>query len=1122
MVKRRAALLLGVFAFSAIHGSIMARTDGHGGRYTLSADAFWVETGWQHQERVLLAKQPGRAVSEIILPGGQYALWVRFQGQLQVTVGGQSWKLREDSMIRWQRVGQVAGGRLALAVSGSENTEFYELLFSSFPGYTPQFEETATQRADGLLLALDFAEVERRSCRDTAGGTTFRLTRSVKQESGPWGHALRITDAGMQIDPSPTFRSAAETLTAVAWVRPDAANGYQAVLFKGQRSEGSSAIHFHFGLCDGKPEFKYTDRSGVWAGLFRGPSYPVPAVPLGQWSHLAATFDKGMIRLYVNGQEVAARKSPVGRMIPNSHPVVVGQGQTSDGRSAFAFSGLIGGVKLYGRALAAAEIAADYDAGRVVHVGTASPASKPKPADVPSFAKRLKIVERYENSLPKDTIGSAKTTAAVRPHQGVPALWINDQPVAPIAMIPIEHFPRDVCRDFAAAGVHVYSHILWTWARVIPESKAQNLDDCTDWWLGRGKYAFERVDRQVQAIIEGDPQAYIFLRLKLEPPAWWVSENPDELSQYEDGRRAAQYSMASEKWEGTYERMLRDLIAHVEASSYAGHIIGYQPAGGEASEWYWYGHSKGLIDYSPAARQRFRKWLNERYAGDVAAMQKAWNDPQVTFATAQPPSEQARKATEHLLFRDVSKAGQVLDFQRFLTAITVHNITKSCRICKEATGGRKISGVFYGYSFHYAPTSRGPWNLGFLGLREVLDSPYVDFICSPTDYTYRRGGEPGNFVSVYTDSYQLHKKLYWDEVDTRTYHYRGRERYAASTLPETLAMHERALGYGLTKGTALWWFTLVGDHTFHEDAIMEDIARIQRASQASVAVDKSHVRDIAVLADEQSFLYMRMGAKPLMQPLTRDMHYQLATMGAPFDMYLLSDVANASMPDYKLYVFLNPFHLTDAMRSAIKAKVRRNNAVAVWFYAPGFVSEDGKLNPAAIGDLTGIAVRHAEEERGLHTAITNFDHSITAEVDRSNVLGRTEPLGPIFWVDDPQAVTLGRLAPDGKVGMAVREFSQWRSVYCASPVVSTSLLRGLARYAGVHIYSTTDDPFFANNNYAMIHTATAGMKEIRLPHPCDVSDALTGESLGRATATIRLDISEKTTRIFRLSPSTHP
>jgi len=1123
MLNKHTAIGLMLVVMAAGQARCPACAGQSAGPYRLAADAFRIESGWQRQASLLQAQGPSQACSETVLPEGQYAVWVRSRGEIQLTIGRQAWPVRGGEELAWHRAGQVSGGRLTLAVSAAGKAKFREVLFAARPEDAPRL--SSASRADGLLLALDFAPVGQQACGDRAGNGPLRTTRRAEFTAGPWGHALRCQRGALEIEDAPGMASAVEALTTIVWARPESTTGYQALLYKGHRSGGSMAIHFHFGLCDGKPEFKFADAGGTWSGLFRGNNYPLPAVPVGSWSHLAATFDKGLIRLYLDGREVASHKGRIASLLPNDHALYVGQGQDPQGQPGFIFAGLIDDARVYGRALPAAEIASLYEAGRAAHAGTVAPQAPPEALPTPSFAQKLKIVERYEQDIPRDTIGRGPTTAAVRPHEGLPSLWINERPVAPIAMVPIDHFPRDVCRDFAAAGVHVYSHILWTWARVVPESKARKLDECTDWWLGPGQYAFERVDRQVQAIIEADPQAYIFLRLKLDPPGWWVSANPDELSQHEDGRRGPQYSMASEKWEETYERMLRDLIGHVEASSYAGHIIGYQPAGGSASEWFWYGQDKGLIDYSPAARKRFREWLRARYQEDVAALKKAWNDPEVTFATAHPPNEEARRTSEHLMFREASQARRVSDFQQFLTDITVHNIQKSCRICKEETKRRKIAGVFYGYSFHFAASGTGSfsqWNLGFLGLKGVLDCPDVDFISSPTDYRHRRGGDPGNFVSAYTDSYQLHGKLYWDEVDTRTCYYRGPDSYAVRTLPETLAVHQRAAGYGLTKGTALWWFTLTGDQTFHDEAIMEDIARIQHASQASLAVDKSHVRQIAVLADEQSFLYMRMGVGALMQPLMREMHDHLATMGAPFDMYLLSDIANASLPDYKLYVVLNPFYLTDATRAAIKAKVRRNNAVAAWFYAPGFVAQDGTLNAQGIGDLTGIAVRESLEERPLHLAITDFDHPITAKLRRSNLLPQTGPVGPVFWVDDPQARTLGRLVPDGKTGLAVREFDTWRSVYSAVPTMSTSLLRGLARYAGAHVYSTSDDVFYANHHYAMIHTATAGAKQIDLPQARDVFDALSGDVIARNTAVIRLEMPEQTTRIFRLTSPTNP
>ena len=496
-----------------------------------------------------------------------------------------------------------------------------------------------------------------------------------------------------------------------------------------------------------------------------------------------------------------------------------------------------------------------------------------------------------------------------------------------MAMVPIGHFPREVCRDFAAAGVHLYSHIIWNNRATVPRSVLAGSRTDISWWHGPGQYDFSKIDAQFEAIIEADPQAYIFPRVKLNPPKWWLDTHPDERTQYEGGTRGSQYSMASEAWEATYERMLRDLIRHIEGSPYAGHIIGYQPAGGESSEWFWWGFRKGWIDYSPAARKRFRAWLGKRYHGDVSQLRKAWNDSSVTFETAEPPSGKLRETTEYLLFRDARTARPAIDFQRFLSNVTAENIVRSCRICKEETRGKKIAGVFYGYSIYSASTRLTLWNCGWLGLRQVLESPYVDFLCAPTDYSRRRGGDPGTFISAYSASYRLHQKLYWDEADFRTHLFQGKVSYATRSLNETLETLRRAFGYMLTKGTALWWFTLAGDDTFHQDEIMNDIARMKDRGDASMPCDKEPLREVAVLVDEESFYHMRAGASQLTRPLIVNMHQlALPTMGAPFDTYLLSDIANEKMPDYKLYLFLNSFAVSDTVREAIKKKVRRNGA----------------------------------------------------------------------------------------------------------------------------------------------------------------------------------------------------
>ena len=77
-------------------------------------------------------------------------------------------------------------------------------------------------------------------------------------------------------------------------------------------------------------------------------------LPVNQWSHLAATYDGTTLRLYVNGV-VAASTPFTGDMATSTDPLRIG------GNSVYGeyFVGVIDEVRIYYRALTAAEIGAD-------------------------------------------------------------------------------------------------------------------------------------------------------------------------------------------------------------------------------------------------------------------------------------------------------------------------------------------------------------------------------------------------------------------------------------------------------------------------------------------------------------------------------------------------------------------------------------------------------------------------------------------------------------------------------------------------------------------------------------------------------------------------------------------
>ena len=116
-------------------------------------------------------------------------------------------------------------------------------------------------------------------------------------------------------------------------------------------------------------------------------------------------------------------------------------------------------------------------------------------------------------------------------------------------------------------------------------------------------------------------------------------------------------------------------------------------------------------------------------------------------------------------------------------------------------------------------------------------------------------------------------------------------------------------------------------------------------------------------------------------------------------------------------------------------------------------------------------------------------------------------------MDDLDATVLGTTT--GQATLAVKDLGDWRSVYSMLPL-RRDLIRGLCRYAGVHVYSETDDPFSANAGYAMIHTATEGDKRITLPSAADVTELVTGREVGEGVSVIEEHLPAGATRIYRL------
>ncbi len=200
-----------------------------------------------------------------------------------------------------------------------------------------------------LVASYGFEEASGSAVGDSSGnGNAGTIAGAARTAAGRFGRAVGFDGVNDWITvPDSSTLDLYNGMTVEAWVKPDSSGGWETGVLK--ESTDDLVYALYTGATAGRPRGQIRTGSHSRA---TGPS----ALPAGQWSHLATTWDGTTVRLYVNGTQVASTAAS-GTLPPSASPLRIGGNDIWDEW----FDGTIDEVRVYSVARSSVQIAADMN-----------------------------------------------------------------------------------------------------------------------------------------------------------------------------------------------------------------------------------------------------------------------------------------------------------------------------------------------------------------------------------------------------------------------------------------------------------------------------------------------------------------------------------------------------------------------------------------------------------------------------------------------------------------------------------------------------------------------------------------------------------------------------------------
>lgn len=664
----------------------------------------------------------------------------------------------------------------------------------------------------------------------------------------------------------------------------------------------------------------------------------------------------------------------------------------------------------------------------------------------------------------------------------------------------------------------------------------------------------EAIDASPLLVRERCPEAHMMIRFSPRPDKQWMAAHPDEVVVREDGERMDVVSLASERGWDMMARYCAALIGYVESRPWAQRVIGY------CNYHYHEGthppvSASWLYDHSPVMRDRWRAFLKRRYS-TVDALREAYGDASLTFDSMQVPCDllngSRREVAALPYWQEAAQNQPLRDYLELVAELYHANLRKVGEASRHVAGAGKLllhdtfkipmQGwalmSFFGvgeardahWPIQYAEILAGSGNVG---VNELVAHPGFDGLVTPHDYQVRGVGgvfEPEGLA----DSMVLRDKLFFVEWDARTGEGGERTRYGApQDLKEYNAVMWRDLATAMTRGFHNYFCDHNGD--YHPTPQMQQTIRRQ-AEVVEQSVDWPHetMPGIAMVLDDQAMRETSGSGHVLNEAVMWEQKMGVSRCGVPYRIYVLDDLELDNFPPHRVFYFPNLYRIDERRLAVLREKVFRDGNVVV--FGPGSGISDGRaIGTDSATRLTGFEFELRPTNYQRRIQVIDYAHLITRDLPADAILASSVAYGPQLYPTSGRPLARA-WSQRGEVdaGLAVQTFGRgprsevddpaklgagdYAAVFSTTAPLSGDLWRGIARFAGAHVYNEENDVLLASKHLVAVHAVKPGPRTIALPGRQRVTDLIDDRLVAEDTGQIALEISPPATHFFHVTP----